>query len=83
MNCETIDSILDDHRAARLGVLERRDVDAHLRTCERCAETWTTQHLLVGERFDAPPAGLFERLAKLLGAQAGGQPALNLLTGEP
>jgi thiol:disulfide interchange protein DsbA len=62
MNCETIDSILDDHRAALLGVPERRDVDAHLRTCDRCAEAWTLQHLLVGERFDAPPAGLFERL---------------------
>jgi thiol:disulfide interchange protein DsbA len=66
MNCETIDSILDDHRAACLGVPERRDVDAHLRTCERCAEAWTLQHLLVGERFDAPPAGLFERLASRL-----------------
>lgn len=63
MNCETIDSILDDHRAAHLGGPERRDVDAHLHTCDRCAEAWTLQHLLVGERFDAPPAGLFERLA--------------------
>jgi thiol:disulfide interchange protein DsbA len=66
MNCETIDSILDDHRAALLGVPERRDVDAHLRTCDRCAEAWTLQNLLVGERFDAPPAGLFERLASRL-----------------
>jgi thiol:disulfide interchange protein DsbA len=66
MNCETIDSILDDHRVARLGVPERRDVDAHLRTCDRCAEAWTMQHLLVGERFDAPPAGLFERLTSRL-----------------
>lgn len=66
MNCETIDSILDDHRAALLGVPERRDVDAHLRTCNRCAEAWTLQNLLAGERFDAPPAGLFERLASRL-----------------
>jgi thiol:disulfide interchange protein DsbA len=66
MNCETIDSILDDHRAALLGVPERRDVDAHLRACDRCAEAWKLQHLLAGERFDAPPPGLFERLASRL-----------------
>jgi protein dithiol oxidoreductase (disulfide-forming) len=66
MNCETIDSILDEHRAALLGYPKRRDVDAHLRTCDRCAEAWTLQNLLVGERFDAPPPGLFERLASRL-----------------
>jgi protein dithiol oxidoreductase (disulfide-forming) len=68
MNCETIDSILDDHRAARLASPERRDVDAHLRTCDRCAEAWAAQHLLAGERFAAPPPGLFERLAGGLAA---------------
>jgi thiol:disulfide interchange protein DsbA len=68
MNCEIIDSILDDHRAARLAPPERRDVDAHLRTCDRCAELWSTQHLLAGERFAAPPPGLFERLSSGLDA---------------
>jgi thiol:disulfide interchange protein DsbA len=76
MNCETIDSILDDHRAARLGVPERRDVDAHLRTCSRCAEAWTLQHVLTSERFDAPPPGLFERIAsRLPGVAATAVPA--------
>jgi thiol:disulfide interchange protein DsbA len=66
MNCEAIDSILDDHRAALLDVPERRDVDVHLRTCDRCTEAWRLQHLLVGERFDEAPPGLFERLASRL-----------------
>ena len=70
MNCETIASILDDHRAARLGAAERRDVDAHLHGCDRCAETWSTHHLLASERFDAPPAGLFERLTTGLDTRA-------------
>lgn len=62
MICDTIDSILDGHRAASLPAAERSGIDAHLAACSRCAEAWAVHHLLAGERVAAPPAGLFERL---------------------
>ena len=59
MNCDTIDSILDDHRAARLGAAERRLVAAHLRECARCTEASAVHDALAGELIGEPRPGLF------------------------
>jgi thiol:disulfide interchange protein DsbA len=64
MNCETIDSILDDHLVARLGSLERQRAAEHVRGCARCSAAWAADDALRTENVAAPPPALFGDLVR-------------------
>jgi thiol:disulfide interchange protein DsbA len=68
MNCDAIDSILDDHRAPRLSAAERQDLAAHLASCVRCAGASSAHDALAGEEIAEPPPELFARVLKSVGA---------------
>jgi thiol:disulfide interchange protein DsbA len=68
MNCDTIDSILDEHRMPRLSAAERQDVAAHLERCARCAGAAAAHEALAREPLAEPPPELFGRLLGQLGA---------------
>ena len=61
MNCETIDSILDEHRTARLSPAERQEATEHVGGCARCSEAWLADDALRGEAIADPPPELFAR----------------------
>jgi protein dithiol oxidoreductase (disulfide-forming) len=74
MNCDTIDTILDDHRSARLSQAERQAVATHLGGgCARCTETWAAHEALLGESMGQPPPGLWAHVQQLA-ANAASQP---------
>jgi protein dithiol oxidoreductase (disulfide-forming) len=62
MNCDTIDSILDDHRSPRLSPAERQDFAAHLRSCIRCAGGSSAHDALASEQIAGPRPELFARV---------------------
>lgn len=62
MNCDTVDSILDERRSARLHAAERQGVAAHLAGCARCADNWAAHEALAGEQIPEPPPELFARM---------------------
>jgi thiol:disulfide interchange protein DsbA len=68
MNCDTIDSILDDHRSPRLSLAERQDLAAHLAGCLRCAGAAGAHGALAGERIAEPPPELFARVLRSVSA---------------
>jgi thiol:disulfide interchange protein DsbA len=68
MNCDTIDSILDEHRMPRLSPGERQDVAAHLERCGRCAGVVTAHEALAREQVAEPPPELFGRVLGQLAA---------------
>ena len=68
MNCEDIESVLDQHRANSLPAAERSNVDTHLAGCERCSEQWLAHHALAAERASGPRPGL---LADIVGRARG------------
>jgi thiol:disulfide interchange protein DsbA len=76
MNCDTIDSILDDHRAPRLSPAERQDVAVHLAGCGRCANGWAAHDLLAHEAVAPPPPELFARVLAQLGGGHAARDAL-------
>jgi protein dithiol oxidoreductase (disulfide-forming) len=63
MDCQRIDTILDEHGIGALGAAERAQVDAHLGTCRRCADAWFSHELLVSETPQGPRQGLFDEVA--------------------
>jgi thiol:disulfide interchange protein DsbA len=63
MNCETIDSILDDHLVARLTAAERQQAAEHVGRCARCSAAWAADDVLRGEVIADPPPALFAGLA--------------------
>jgi thiol:disulfide interchange protein DsbA len=68
MNCDTIDSILDEHRMPRLSPGERQDVAAHLERCGRCAGVVTAHEALAREQVAEPPPELFGKVLGQLAA---------------
>jgi thiol:disulfide interchange protein DsbA len=68
MNCETIDSILDDHLVARLTPAERQQAAEHVGGCARCSAAWAADDLLRGEAIADPPPELFAALARRVAA---------------
>lgn len=59
MNCETIDSLLDDHLVARLGPAERKRAADHVSGCARCSAAWAVDDALRGEAIADPAPELF------------------------
>jgi thiol:disulfide interchange protein DsbA len=68
MNCDTVDSILDEHRLPRLSAAERQDVAAHLKRCGRCAAAAAAHEALAREPITGPPPELFGKVLGQLGA---------------
>jgi thiol:disulfide interchange protein DsbA len=62
MNCETIDSILDDHIVARLSAGERQRAAEHVSGCARCSAAWAADGALRADLVPEPPAELFPAL---------------------
>jgi thiol:disulfide interchange protein DsbA len=60
MNCETLDSILDDHRIDSLNAAEKGTVAAHLEHCARCAGAWLVNQTLAAEAPPGPRPGLLQ-----------------------
>ncbi|HWN39173.1 MAG TPA: thiol:disulfide interchange protein DsbA/DsbL [Gammaproteobacteria bacterium] len=59
MNCETIDSLLDDHLVARLSPAERKRAADHVSGCARCSAAWAVDEALRGEAIADPAPELF------------------------
>ena len=59
MNCETIDSIIDDHLVARLTAPERQRAAEHVNGCARCSAAWAADDALRGEVVADPAPELF------------------------
>jgi thiol:disulfide interchange protein DsbA len=68
MNCDTLDSILDDHGSPRLSLAERQRLAAHLVGCLRCAGAAGAHGALAGEQFAEPPPELFARVLRSVSA---------------
>jgi thiol:disulfide interchange protein DsbA len=73
MNCETIDSLLDDHLVAGLSPAERKRAADHVNGCARCSAAWAVDEALRGETIADPARELFAavlRRASALPAQS-------------
>ena len=70
MNCETIDSILDDHLVARLSPPERQRAVEHVSGCARCSAAWAADDALRGETIAEPAPELFAAVRHRIGAAA-------------
>jgi len=68
MNCETIDSILDDHLVARLSPPERQRAVEHVSGCARCSAAWAADDALRGETIAEPAPELFGALLRRVSA---------------
>jgi len=70
MNCDTIDTILDERGSALLPQSQRQSVAAHIASCSRCADNWAAQEALAAETMGEPPADLWSRtLERAAGAR--------------
>jgi thiol:disulfide interchange protein DsbA len=68
MNCETIDSLLDDHLVARLSPTERQRAAEHVGGCARCSAAWAADDALRGEAIADPVPELFAALLRRVSA---------------
>ena len=68
MNCETIDSFLDDHLVPRLSPAERQRAADHVRGCVRCSAAWAADEALRGETIAEPAPELFATLLHRISA---------------
>jgi len=64
MNCETIDSLLDDHLVARLSPAERKRAADHVSGCARCSAAWAVDEALRAETIADPAPELFAALLR-------------------
>ena len=64
MNCETIDSIIDDHLIGRLTPAERQRAAEHASGCARCSAAWAVNDALRGEVVADPAPELFGALLR-------------------
>ena len=64
MNCETVDSLLDDHLVARLSPAERKRAADHVSGCARCSAAWAVDEALRAETIADPAPDLFAALLR-------------------
>jgi protein dithiol oxidoreductase (disulfide-forming) len=69
MNCETIDSLLDDHVVARLSPAERKRAADHVSGCARCSAAWAVDEALRAETIADPAPELFAALLRRTAAK--------------
>lgn len=70
MNCREFDSLLNEHAHEALGSAERRELNAHLASCQRCAEAWWAYETMRAEVPPVPEAALLDRISQALGREA-------------
>jgi thiol:disulfide interchange protein DsbA len=68
MNCDTIDSLLDDHLVARLSASERQRAAEHVGGCVRCSAAWAADEALRGETIADPAPDQFAALLRRISA---------------
>jgi protein dithiol oxidoreductase (disulfide-forming) len=68
MNCETIDSFLDEHLVPRLSPAERQRAADHVRGCVRCSAAWAADEALRGETIAEPAPELFTTVLRRISA---------------
>jgi thiol:disulfide interchange protein DsbA len=68
MNCEAIDSVLDEHRTALLSPAERQETAQHVGGCARCTDVWLVDDALRAEAIGDPPPELFAALLQRVAA---------------
>jgi thiol:disulfide interchange protein DsbA len=68
MNCDTIDSLLDDHLVSRLSASERQRAADHVGGCARCSAAWAADDALRGETMAHPAPDLFAALLSRISA---------------
>jgi thiol:disulfide interchange protein DsbA len=68
MNCETIDSFLDDHLVPRLRPAERQRAADHVRGCAQCSAAWAVDAALRAETIADPAPELFTTLLQRISA---------------
>jgi thiol:disulfide interchange protein DsbA len=86
MNCDTIDSIIDDHLVARMSTAERQRAAEHVSGCARCSAAWTADDVLRGEAVADPAPELFAAMLRSIAVaparrQAIGRPVWLWLAG--
>lgn len=74
MDCQRIDSILDEHGLAALSATERSEAEGHLQRCRRCADAWVSHEILAADRPGRPRQGLFEELARVTASRGAAVP---------
>jgi len=68
MNCEAIDTLLDDHLVARLRPAERKRAADHVSGCARCAASWAVDEALRGETMADPAPELYTAVLRRVSA---------------
>jgi thiol:disulfide interchange protein DsbA len=63
MDCQQIDAILDAHGARTQSAAVQTEIDAHLASCQRCADAWLSAEWLAADRPEAPRPELFDEIA--------------------
>lgn len=82
MNCQDVSRIADTGSFSKLSDSERREAEAHARTCRHCAPVWTAHARLADLRVPQMPAELAGQIRTLaaLPAQARGRHGVRRLT---
>lgn len=68
MQCETIDSMIDDHLVARLTGAERQRVAEHVLGCARCSAAWAADDALRADVIADPAPELFAAVLRRIAA---------------
>jgi thiol:disulfide interchange protein DsbA len=63
MDCQRIDAILDEHGTGTLSAAQRTEIDAHIESCQRCADARSSHELLAADRPAAPRPELYRELS--------------------
>jgi hypothetical protein len=65
MRCEDIEAFLDEHADTELTPAQRKDVEAHLATCDECSTAWHAARALRRHRALPTPAPSASVIAKI------------------
>lgn len=65
MRCEDIEDLLNVHADTELTPAQRKDVDAHLATCDDCSTAWHAARALRRQRALPPPVPSAALIAKI------------------
>jgi anti-sigma factor RsiW len=69
MNCQDLNSILDQHVREDLSFAQTRDIERHLATCQACRDAWAVYNELVAQAIPETPQDLHRRIATALDGQ--------------
>ena len=72
MRCEDIEDLLNEHADTELTPAQRKDVDAHLATCDDCRTAWHAAEALRRHRALPTPVPSAALIARIAAIQPGG-----------